>query len=105
MYIHSRRKSLAGGEVRAWTPPILFEHKDTNVLALADSAALLEPSHFPTMTIYFEGVLPHSSSSPFKGQHAFGGCPHVYKLKYFAPAQLHVVLNNVRFQLPGGQKW
>lgn len=70
-------------------------HRDTNVLALADLTALLEHPHFATTTIYFGSELPHSSSSPFKGQRAFGDSPHVYKHKYFAPAQLHFALNSV----------
>lgn len=76
---------------------ILFRHKDTNILALAEPTACLEPSYFHTDTIYFGGKLLCSNSSSFKGQHAFGVCLHVLNHKCFAPAQPRVVLSLEHF--------
>lgn len=51
---------------------ILFRHKDTNILTLADTTACLEPSHFHTDTIYFGGKLLCSNAPPSKGSMHLG---------------------------------
>lgn len=80
---------------------ISFQHKDTNVLALADPRDHLEPSYFHANTIYFWGETLCSTSSCFERppgwQHVAGVCLHALEHERRAPAQLHVVLSMKHF--------